>query len=180
MRYRGVGRIFEVIRRVEAWLLAGSMLVIAGFTILNVFTRTLFGVSLAFAEELSRFFIILTTFVGLSYAAGRGRHIRMTALYDQLSPRARKALMVVIAGSTAVLLFALAGFSLTYVETVHALGTVSPALRLPLWLVYLAAPLGLTLGGVQFVLTVVRNLTTPGVHLSWDQKDEYEDVAVIN
>ena len=69
---------------VEEAILSGGILVIAFLTIANVFCRTFLGFSLAFAEEVSQFLIILVTFVGLSYGAAQGRHIRMTALYDEL------------------------------------------------------------------------------------------------
>ena len=67
---------------VEEFILSGGILVIAALTIANVFCRTFFGFSLAFAEEVSQFLIVLITFVGLSYGASQGRHIRMTAIYD--------------------------------------------------------------------------------------------------
>lgn len=173
MSVRGV---FRAIQKVEATILAWGIILIAALTIFNVASRSLFGISLAYVEELSQFLIILVTFVGLSYGASRGRHIRMTALYDQLPLRWRKGLMVVIASSTSLLLFVLAWYAVRYVRTVAELGTVSPALQVPLYLVYCAAPLGLVLAGVQYALTVVRNLREQEVYLSYDKKDEYEPV----
>lgn len=169
-------QVFRVISKLEELVLAWGIIAMAALTVFNVASRSLFGVSLAYVEELSQFLIILITFVGLSYGASNGRHIRMTALYDQLPRRWRKGLMVVIAGSTALLLFLLAWYGVRYVLTVAELGTVSPALQVPFWVVYLAAPVGLVLAGIQYVLTVVRNLLEPDVYLSFDKKDEYEPV----
>jgi C4-dicarboxylate transporter DctQ subunit len=172
-----VAAVFRVVQRMEELVVAGGILVIAGLTVANVISRTLFGASLAFAEELSQFCIILVTFVGLGYAASRARHIRMTALYDQLGDRLRKALQVLICASTAALLLLLSWYALQYVETVRALGTVSPTLRVPLFLVYLAAPLGLALGGLQYALATWRNLRAPPgeVYLSFEHRDDYEE-----
>jgi C4-dicarboxylate transporter, DctQ subunit len=170
--------LFRVIRRVEEWVLAYGILVIAMVTIGNVLSRVLRNESLAFAEEVSQFFIILVTFLGLSYAAGHGRHIRMSALYDQLPPRGRKVLMIVIAGVTAAILLVMAFHAGRYVTGVYSLGTVSPVLRVPLWLVYAAAPLGFVLAGVQYLLTVARNLLEDDVYLSWEHRDEYEELPV--
>ena len=44
---------------VEEFILSGGILVIAALTIANVFCRTFFGFSLAFAEEVSQFLIVL-------------------------------------------------------------------------------------------------------------------------
>lgn len=174
----GMDRAFAILQRVEATLLAGGILAIAGFTLLNVICRVLFGLSLAFAEELSQFCIILVTFVGLSYAGSQGRHIRMTALYDQLGPPARRKAMIVITFSTALLLFVLTTFAARYVHTVFVLGTRSPALSVPLWLVYCSAPLGLALGGIQFLLAGFKNLGSDEPWLSRTVKDAYEDSGV--
>lgn len=175
MRASFFTRLSRGVQRVEEWILAFGILVIAGVTIVNVFCRTVLSASLTFAEELAQFCIILVTFVGLGYAAGKGRHIRMSALYDQLGPQARKVLMVFIAGATAVLMFVMAYFSLHYIATVCALGAASPALQVPFALVYLAVPLGFILAGIQYGLAVARNLLEEEVYLSYEQKDEYAD-----
>jgi TRAP-type C4-dicarboxylate transport system permease small subunit len=56
------------------------------------------------------------------------------------------------------------------------LETVSPALQVPLYIVYSAAPIGLALAGIQYALAAVRNCTDAEVFLSYEQRDEYEDV----
>lgn len=173
-----VMRVSRVLQRLEEFLLAWAMLLMASLTIANVFSRVLLGISLAFAEELAQFSIIAVTFIGLSYAASQGRHIRMTAIYDQLPAAAQKAVMVGITTTTSLLMFALAYYAILYVETIYVLGTVSPALQVPLYLVYLTAPLGFVLAGLQYALAVVKNLTSDDVWLSYGQKDEYEDAEV--
>lgn len=173
VRFAKIARFVRCQQRVEACLLSAMILLTASLMVTNVVSRTLTGFSLAFTEEVSQFLIIGVTFVGLSYAAGRGRHIRMTAVVDQLSERWRKRVRIFNAILTSGLLLALAGFSMQYITTVHFLGTVSPVLQVPLYLVYLIVPLGLTLAAMQYGLTAFRNFTSEGVWLSFDVKDEY-------
>jgi TRAP-type C4-dicarboxylate transport system permease small subunit len=168
--------LFAAIGRIEEVCLAGGILLIAGLTIANVIARTATGNSLVYAEELSQFAMIAVTFIGASYAASRGRHIRMTAIYDNLSEARQKALMLAITATTAALLAVLTYYSIAYAMTVRALGTISPALQVQFWIVYLAAPIGLGLGAVQYALAFYRNLTSDGVWLSYDQPDEYEEL----
>lgn len=172
-----VREVSRAVQRLEEMLLAGAILLIAAFTCVNVVTRTAFGFSLAWAEELSQFLMVVVTFIGLSYAASRGRHIRMTALYDQLPRRWRKAVMIATSATTSAILAALVVIAVQYVGTVRALGTVSPALRIPLHLVYWVAPLGLGLAAVQYALAVVRNCTDEAVYVSFDVPDEYEETT---
>jgi TRAP-type C4-dicarboxylate transport system permease small subunit len=69
----------------------------------------------------------------------------------------------------------LGAYACHYVYTVYQLGGIFPALRVPFFIVYLSAPLGLFLAGIQYSLAVVRNLTSEGVYLSFEIKDEYEE-----
>lgn len=168
--------LFRAIQTLEEWILASSILVIVVVSVANVFCRSVLNSSLTFGEELAQFCMITVTFIGLGYAASKGRHIRMSALHDQLGDRARKGLMIAISATTSALLFLLTYYSIRYVATVAELGTVSPALRFPLYLVYCTAPIGLALAGIQYALAVVRNCTDGGVFLSYEQRDEYDDV----
>jgi TRAP-type C4-dicarboxylate transport system permease small subunit len=167
--------LFRVVQTIEEWILSLGIILIAVVTIVNVICRTVLNASLTFAEELSQFFIILVTFIGLGYAASKGRHIRMSALYDQLGRRARKFLMLVIASTTSALMFLLAYYSIRYIATVASLGSVSPALQVPIYIVYCAVPAGLFIAGVQYALTVARNLSETEVFLSYEEKDEYRE-----
>lgn len=167
----------RAVGRIEAWTLGWSILVLAGFTMANVIGRFMFDQSIYFMEELSEFLMVLITFFGLGYVTRMGRHIRMTALYDQLPPRARKLLMIVIAAVTATVMLALAWYALEYVQRTAARGKVTPALQVPLYLTYIPVVLGFTLSGVQYLLTVLRNLdlSDPRVFASFSAVDEYED-----
>lgn len=175
MLVRIVTRIGRIIQRIEEVLLSASILTIAGLTILNVVCRSVFNFSLAFTEEVSQFCIIVVCFVGLSYAASKGRHIRMTAIYDQLSPKWQKVFMVVITTSTAVIMFALSWYAVGYVATVYELGGIYPALRVPFYVVYAIAPVGLFLSGIQYGLAALRNVTSKDIYLSFETKDEYDN-----
>ncbi len=163
------------IARVEALILAYGILLMALNTIANVIGRSVFGQSLYFSEELNQFLIVLVTFVGLGYAARRGRHIRMSAFYDQLPDGPKKALMVAICAGTALVMFIMAYFAVIYVMSVARLGTVTPALQVPLYLTYLWVPLGFVITGIQYVLTIVRNLRDEPVYLSYEQVDQYDE-----
>lgn len=151
------------------------MLAMAGVTIANVVVRNLTGETLAFAEELNRFLIVFVCFVGLSYGAGRGRHIRMTAIADALPPEPRRGLRVVVCATTAALLAVLGWYALSYAVDVDRR---SPVLGVPLRWVYLLAPLGLWMGAVQYALTTARNLRGDGIWASYDTPDGHEDSEV--
>jgi C4-dicarboxylate transporter DctQ subunit len=167
------------IARFEAFVLALGVILMAANSIANVIGRFVLAQSIYFSEELNQFLIVLVTFVGIGYAARKGRHIRMSALYDQLGDRGRKVLMIVIAAVTALVMFALAWFSYEYVARLAKLGKVTPALQVPLYLTYLWVPIGFVITGVQYLLTVIRNLRSEDVWISYEHIDSYEEVENV-
>ncbi len=175
---RVLSLIDRAIARFEAFVLAAGVILMAVNSIGNVVGRFVFAQSIYFSEELNQFLIVLVTFVGLGYAARKGRHIRMSAVYDQLSDRNRKALMILIAGVTAAVMFVLAYYSFLYVSRVANLGKVTPALRLPLYLTYVWVPVGFVITGIQYVLTVTKNLGSRDVYISYEQVDAYDEAEV--
>ncbi|WP_367198723.1 TRAP transporter small permease [Amorphus sp. 3PC139-8] len=173
-----LGTIDIAISRVEAVVLAMGVLLMALNTISNVLGRFVFQQSLFFSEELNRILIVLITFAGISYAARHGRHIRMSAIYDELPPRARKALMIVIALVTAVFMFGLCYYSVGYIITQAGRGRVLPALQIPVWWIYLWVPVGFFMTGAQYALTAIKNLLERDIYLSTHVLEGYDDDEV--
>ncbi|WP_303906799.1 TRAP transporter small permease [Thiohalomonas denitrificans] len=161
----------------ERLVLSASILLMAAVSIANVASRNLLGQSFTFVEELNQILMILITFVGIGYGVRHARHIRMSAIYDQLKGTVRKALMVIVSLATGILLLVLAWYAVQYVIGVYRTGSVTPAMRVPLYLVYAWVPVGFVVGGIQYLLAAWRNLTTPGVYLSFQQKEAYEPPA---
>ncbi len=168
-------RLFQFIRHAEAAVLAISILGIAALIVLNVAARALTGSSIAATGELCQFLILLVTFAGLSHAAGSGRHIRMTAFHDLLGNQGRRRLLLFVSAGTALLLALLALYACHYVAVMYQLGSVSPVLQVPLFLVYACAPLGLVAATAQYVLAAIQNARGHGAYVSYDAKDEYLD-----
>lgn len=175
-----LGRIDLAIARLEAVLLASGVLLMALNTVANVIGRYIFGSSLFFTEELNSILIILVTYAGISYAARHGRHIRMSAIYDTLPPKARKAMMILISSVTAVFMFGLAWYSLQYLLTSAGQGRLLSALQIPVWWTLVWVPLGFALTGLQYALTAVKNILEKDIYLStlvlegYGQDDERE------
>ena len=170
----------KIIGKAEVFVLGWGVIIMAANTIANVFGRYLFSQSLYFTEELNEFLIVIITFMGLGYVTRKGRHIRMSALYDLLSTRYKKLLMIVIASVTAVAMFILAWYALEYVAKLASRGRVTPALQFPLYLTYIWVVIGFAVTGIQYVLTAFRNLSLSdeNVYVSFSTVDEYLDPEI--
>ncbi|MBR0565553.1 TRAP transporter small permease [Azoarcus sp. L1K30] len=168
------GLILQILRRIdhglavlEKQLLAWAIILMAVNTLGNVVARVGFNSSLFFSEELNQFLIVLITFVGTSAAARQGRHIRMSAFTDMLPVEHRRWALATIQAITAVVLALLAWYATTYILRTQAMGRVTPALQFPMWITLLWIPLGLAIATLQFWLTALVNMRTPGsVHVA--------------
>ncbi|QSP95794.1 TRAP transporter small permease [Marinobacter salinisoli] len=170
-----LGTIDTWIAKVEAVMLALGVILMAVNTCVNVVARYVFGEGLFFSGEINRILIILITFAGIGYAARHGRHIRMSAVYDALPTKARKVLMIFIALFTSAVMFFLCYYAYQYIETLYGRGRILPALGIEIWMIYIWAPIGFAITGIQYLLTAIKNLTSKDVYLSTGVKDGYSD-----
>lgn len=176
MSARGVLRALDrALLMCEQGIVGGGILGIAALGMANVFARNLAGGSLPFAEELNQTLMVWITFAGVGLGARRARHIRMAAFYDQLGGRARKFGWMAITAGTAALLGVLTALAVVYVTNTHAIGGVTPALRIPLWATWCVVPVGLAIGTVEYALAFARNWTADGIHASFDLLEGEED-----
>jgi C4-dicarboxylate transporter DctQ subunit len=137
----------------------------------NVYRRSVLNDSWTFADEIGRFLVIIVTFIGASYAARQGRHIRMSAIYDMMPKKVRKVLMIIITGLTSVVLLIVAYYALEYTMFIFENGRVSNALRLPMYYIYIFVAIGLTLTSIQYFLTMITNIMNEEVYISTTKKD---------
>jgi len=169
----------NVIAKLEEVIMAVGVSLMAINTITNVISRFVFNHSIIFAEELNSIFILLVTFAGIGYAARHGRHIRMSAIYDAMPEKTRKILMIVITGVTAAFMLLLAWYAVQYVLNLYSKGRIYPALGIPVYISYVWVPVGLFVTGVQFALTMLKNIREDGIFLSTNlREDEAQELEV--
>ncbi|SHF29217.1 TRAP-type C4-dicarboxylate transport system, small permease component [Modicisalibacter ilicicola DSM 19980] len=176
---RGLDKADSAMAWVERWLIVGCIFGMAIASIANVIGRNVFNYSLPFTEEIMQVLQIWLTFIGISYGARAGRHIRVTALVDALPELLRKTVLILAQLITCLLLAYLAYLAYGYVMSLAESKRVMPSLRWPLYILYSVVPAGLALGSVQFFLSVMRNLLSTGRWLSWKSPEvEAEDAEV--
>ncbi|MFK7860078.1 MAG: TRAP transporter small permease [Granulosicoccus sp.] len=113
--------------------------------------RTLFNLSISWAAELTRYSIVWMVMIGASITARTGAHISIDALSEVLPERV--SIVVIRAGSAiaALTCAAMAWYSTSLVMQMTQFGQRSPALEWPMWVVYLAMPVGFGLMSLRFV-----------------------------
>ena len=149
--------VFTVIKKVMTKLLAAiATILLSVMTLLvlyQVFTRYVFNSPAAFTEELVRYFLIWTGFVGAAYAFITREHMCLVLVRDSLKPESRRILMTVI--DVLILIFAIfvitiGGFKLA----MSAQKVFSALLGIPRSLVYAMAPVS----GLFIIVAQIINI----------------------
>ena len=156
-RLRALNR---VLVRIETCAVGGLLITVCAVVLLQVLMRYLFAYPNPWSEEVSRFCFIWLSLLGASLAVEHRAHFGFDQVTRALAPRAKRA---VERCAGAVVL----AFSLLLIGTGVALmdltmGERSPALNLPVALVYAAAPVS----GVLMVIHMVAGWMGGGAGMS--------------
>ncbi len=127
-------------------ILANALVVIMAVMVLNVlwqvFSRFLLGSPSSFTDELARYLLIWIGILGAAYVSGQNLHVAIDVLPKRFSQRTQYRLRLIV--DWLIILFSLGalvigGSRLVYI--VYVLDQHSPALQVPLALVYLVLPI---------------------------------------
>ncbi len=150
----------ELLTVVKKWmtrLLSGiATILLSVMTLLvlyQVFTRYVLNSPAAFTEELVRYFLIWTGFIGAAYAFITREHMCLVLFRDSLSPQKKRILMIAI--DALFLVFAtfvitVGGFKLS----LSAIKVFSALLGIPRSLVYAMAPIS----GLFIIVAQIINI----------------------
>lgn len=127
-------------------ILGKVLVLIMSVMVLNVlwqvFTRYVTGDPSSFTDELARYLMIWIGVLGAAYVSGRNLHVAIDILPTRYNERTQKRLKAIV--TLLVILFVLSAFviggsRLVYIS--YVLGQQSPALQLPLAVVYVIIPI---------------------------------------
>lgn len=145
-----------MLARIEETISGVCMAIMVVVIGMQVFNRYILDSSLVWSEELGRFLFIWSVWIGCSYAMREDRHLRVTALAHFAGDRVRLALDAFAQISTLVF----CGFAVVWgtnmIFFLMRTGQEAPALEIPIYWVYLALPLGMSMMAVRCLQNLYR------------------------
>lgn len=127
-------------------VLEKTLVVIMSLMVVNVlwqvFSRYILSNPSSFTDELARYLMIWVGVLGAAYVAGKGNHVAITYFSEKFSPENYKKVKIFIhltIFAFAILGMLIGGSRLVYITLV--LGQLSPALKIPLGVVYSVIPI---------------------------------------
>lgn len=154
--------------KIETTIVASCMIVMASILLVSVGFRHL-NIVMVGGEEIAQFTVVWLTFWGMALCARKGNHIIMSAVLDRFSIPKRKAIITVICLLSGCFCLIMAGFAVQLTYGVFHRGQVSPALRIPIWYMYISTPVGFLLTGIYYIGAFIKNITGPGVYFGLDK-----------
>nr|WKN36237.1 TRAP transporter small permease [Tunicatimonas sp. TK19036] len=124
----------------------------------QVASRYLMQSPSSFTDELSRYLLIWLSLLGASYVTGKKMHLSIDLLMQNINTRRQKTLNTVIYSLVALFAFlamVVGGIRLLYI--VFSLGQTSPALEIPMGIVYLVLPIS----GLTIIYYSILNIIQP-------------------
>lgn len=122
----------------------------------QVLSRYILQEPSSFTEELARYALVWIGTLGAAYAAGQKMHLAITLFPDKLNETNRDKLQIVL--NILIVIFAFLVFCIggsRLVMITQELGQKSPALRLPLYMVYAIIPISGILTITYKVLEII-------------------------
>lgn len=139
-------------------ILVGSILI--GATLLlfvNVMLRYVFHYGISWAEEIVRYTMLWTVFVGAGVVSREGTHVSMEAFFTIWPERIQRIGFLGINMFCIATILIIFFFGSGLVKMVVETGQTTEAASIPMWLIYSAFPIGSTLMMLGYIETAWRD-----------------------
>ena len=152
----------------EETIIIFLLAVISIVELMQVICRNVPGIpALSWAEEMARYAWIVTVFISLPFTIRTSTTLRVTALVEAFPWKLTNIMNIIVGIVTAVVLGIMAWTSVTVIGQVQAGGSVSPAMQIPMWLLYVVIFIGFAGGAlraIQMCVIHIQNINVKPVN----------------
>jgi C4-dicarboxylate transporter DctQ subunit len=160
----------RILDRLEEWLIAffmGVATLVIFFAVVHRYSSGIpwiwqytRGFSTSWAQELCIYLFIWMAKFGAAYGVRTGIHVGVDVLMRSLAPAKQKFFVVLSLSCGALFTAIIALLGTKFVYFIYLTGQISPDLEMPMWIIYLAIPLGSSLMCYRFLQVLWRYLKT--------------------
>ncbi len=139
----------------ESTILIITLLLMSVFIGLQVFMRYVMQASLSWSEEISRYLFIFLINIGISYGVKQDRHVAISLFINIFSEKVKKYLLIVSDLLFLIFSIVIVVHGMQVVDMINRFGQKSPAVGIPMWVVYIGTPLGFSLVSLRLVQRII-------------------------
>jgi len=150
-------KVFDFILKVrlEYFIASYCTLAMVLMMVINVVTRYALNFSFGWSDEIVRYLNLFAAFFGISAGMSQGVHIGITALVNLAVPKkAKKYFRLFAEIVTLVFCAVLVYYGSILVGKQFVMGQVSPALFVPMYIMYGLVPAGMLLTSIQCLVRI--------------------------
>ncbi|MCM2358859.1 MAG: TRAP transporter small permease [Geobacteraceae bacterium] len=156
-----MNKLLKPLEWIENTLAVVSMTAVSLLIFAQVVSRYGFNYTPIWSEELSRFLVVWSIFIGVAIGVRNNQHIGVDAVIRFLPHKLKVASEVLLNLIGVVVLGILIFNSIEFIQHTREFEQLSPAMRLPMYIPYIAMPVGLSLSIVHFIHNIVKLFTVP-------------------
>ncbi|WP_226984296.1 TRAP transporter small permease [Brevibacterium aurantiacum] len=170
----------KYLSRVENFLAGASLIGATALAVFAVLLRNITGDVLFWSEEAIIYLIICSTFFGAVVTLRHNEHVAVDIMPTLLKGKKKK--FFVVLGGLMTLIYAgfIAYLSWALISEPFSRTTITPALKLPLWVVELSLAVGMTLFFIRAAEMLIRAIKAPAEELDKDVFAEEAAAVGIN
>lgn len=170
----------SVIRKLDKYLLNFENL-IAGISYAVMVILVFWGVIMRYVakspnlygEELSRYLMITSVFIGIAAGCRQKVHLNVELFIGLFPKKVNTAIKAVVRLITTFMYLYMAYQGLLMIQAMKNFGQTSPAMRMPLWIMYTVITLGFVLSFITEVIMYINDFFFKGNLL--DTPEEVEE-----
>ncbi|MCL2851507.1 MAG: TRAP transporter small permease [Defluviitaleaceae bacterium] len=134
-------------------IIASSLLIITSLIVfMQVILRYGFNFTLPWVEESARYMIVWFVFLGASIGVRENAHPSMDTLQQALPGFLKPIFRMIVVVICMIFCVIVIRSGMNVVISAYGMGSTSPALQMPLFIPYLAVPVGLTLMFIRYAV----------------------------
>lgn len=153
----------KIVRWLDAHIEEVLLVLFSSIMVAVIFLQVVmrqFGNSLSWSEELARYCFIWMTYMGISYGVKKHRHVKVDAIMVILSQKGKVILNIIsnlffVGFAIFIIIY---GFDIA--NQLLAFGQKSAANQIPMGLVYMATPIGMSLTLIRLIQNLYKLILT--------------------
>jgi TRAP-type C4-dicarboxylate transport system permease small subunit len=135
----------------EEYVLLTMLILITLAMTAQIVARYIFRSPMAWPEEFCRYCYIWTVFLSLGFTIKKGNMLRVNVVVDMFPTIVRNLLKLCVDAVMAVVFAVFFYQSILRTSFIQGTGQISPAMQVPMWLMYCATIIGFFLGALRSV-----------------------------
>lgn len=145
----------KIVSKVEELIAVVGLSAMTVITLVAVFFRYVLGSPIIWSEEAARYLMVWSTMLGISIATRQKAHLGIDIFVSMAPKKIQRGLEIFSTLMMIVMFVFLAIISIVFIQSAHRTGNVSPMLRIPFYIIYIALPLGFGLSAVRSIQDLV-------------------------